>query len=67
MPTEQLKSVGLWGIGAVILMGISSQIPTFPVDWTIEFMQVPLGAAVVLFASGVGGWLKGGGAKPKKK
>jgi len=66
MPNEQLKAVGLGGIGAVILMGISSQIPGFPIDWGAEFMQVPLGAAVVLFASGIGGWVKGKAPAKKK-
>ena len=58
MPTEKVKAVGIWGVVAMIAMGASAQIPNFPIDWTVSFMQMPLGGLVVLGASALGGWFK---------
>ena len=60
MPTGQMKAVGIWGIAAIILMGVSGQFEQFPVDWAAPVLEVPLSTWVVALAVGLGGWLKGG-------
>ena len=61
MPTAQMKAVGIWGIAAIIIMGVSAQFEGFPIDWSAPVLEVPLSGWVVALAAGVGGWLKGGG------
>ena len=59
MPTKQMTAVGVWGIGAIIAMGITGQIPGFPIDWSQPFIETPLSTWVVALAVGVGGYWKG--------
>ena len=61
-PTGQWWASGIWGVGAVVAMGVFDQVVPELIDFsTMIAAGVPLGSAVTLLAMQVGAWIRGGG------